>query len=394
MVKRLAIILSLVLIAAYLIWRSFRPMNVFIIEDKIAWPIDTSKAPALFGKLNAKTCGNCHKKFYQEWKTTIHSKAWTDPYFKADMKFDGNQFVCRLCHTPLDQQLPSKVLGYRDKNKWDPILTPNPNFNPKLQHEGVTCAVCHLRNGKILGVLGNTNAPHPVKIIDSPNQICVRCHVSKNEKFGVFSKLPICGTVAEITKSKKTKIGESIFLNVKSLGCVNCHMPLEKRPLVEGGPIRNARRHLWRGGHDPNMVKKAITVTFNQTEKTNKNYTFKLSIVNSGAAHYVPTGTPDRHFTIKLLAYGKFGKVIKQKLEIIKRNFIWRPFIFELSDTRLRPGLPRNYIFQVSVDEKPAKVEVIIRYHLLDEKRRRRINYKNVDPISYEVFRKEIKLLN
>jgi len=35
-----------------------------------------------------------------------------------------------------------------------------------------------------------------------------------------------------------------------------------------------------------------------------------------------------------------------------------------------------------------------VRYHLLDEKRRKYINYKNTEPIAYEVFRKRISLSN
>ncbi|MBE9560746.1 MAG: hypothetical protein IMF15_08150, partial [Proteobacteria bacterium] len=36
--------------------------------------------------------------------------------------------------------------------------------------------------------------------------------------------------------------------------------------------------------------------------------------------------------------------------------------------------------------------EAIVKYHLLDEKRRQRIGYENKTPISYEIFRKEILL--
>lgn len=45
--------------------------------------------------------------------------------------------------------------------------------------------------------------------------------------------------------------------DISELGCVECHMPAIQRPLVEGGVARMARRHLWRGGHDPEMIRKA-----------------------------------------------------------------------------------------------------------------------------------------
>ena len=177
-------------------------MNIFVVDDRFAWPVDTSQVPTVLGNLSAKECGTYHEDFYKEWQTAFHSQAWKDPYFQIDWNFDSRQHVCRLCHTPLDRQQPHTVLGYRDSDKWDPILEDNPNFDVSLQHEGVTCAACHYRDGKIVGVLGDTNAPHPVKKLDDPNQVCVRCHVVEGERWDTFFRFPPCGTVAEIKSSE------------------------------------------------------------------------------------------------------------------------------------------------------------------------------------------------
>ena len=384
----------------------------------------------MLGKLGAKECGGCHEDFYKEWQTTIHSQAWTDPYFQADWKFDRAQPSCRLCHTPLDRQHPHKVLGYRDKDKWDPVLEDNPNFAPSLQHQGVTCAACHYREGKIVGVIGDTNAPHPVKKLDDPNQVCVRCHVVEGDRWDTFFRFPPCGTVAEIektqvrslnqkdldlltkllkqdesvdaknkTKTAKFKIpvtGKTAELTVsttRELGCVQCHMPAIKRSLVEGGEIRSARQHLWRGGHDSEMVKKALSVNFSEHSQPGEDKRqFYLTLANTGAAHYLPTGTPDRHLTIRLRALDKQGKVLSEQTHSIKRTVMWRPFIIDLWDTRLPRWQPRQYKLEIPKDSAAVIVEASIRYHLLDETRRKRINYQNTTPISYEVFRKEILL--
>lgn len=400
--KRSIIIVVLIAIVLFFIWRLIRPMNIFIVDDRFAWPVDTSQTPAVLGKLSAKECAVCHQDFYEEWQTTIHSKAWTEPYFQADWKFDHSQHSCRLCHTPLDRQQPKKVLGYRDTDKWDPIVEDNPDFDSQLQHEGVTCAACHYRDGKIVGVLGNTNAPHPVKVLDDPNQVCVRCHIVEGEKWDTFFRFPPCGTVAEIKstlpQANKAHSGEQLVTNTSSLGCVQCHMPLLKRALVKGGKVRETRQHFWRGGHDPKMVKKALSVKFTETGLVNKNTPdsnvrqFTLTIENTGAAHYVPTGTPDRHLTILLRALDKDGNVITENMSVIRRNVMWRPFIIDLKDTRLPRGQPRNYDIEVSNMQKAASVEAVVRYHLLDEKRRQRIAYKNKTPIAYDVFREKIVL--
>ena len=115
-------------------------MNIFLVDDRFAWPIDTSQTTELLSGLSAGGCATCHQAFHKEWQTTIHSQAWTDPNFQTDWQFDDAQHSCRLCHTPLDRQQPDKVLSYRDPDKWDPVLESNPDFDSSLQHEGVTCA--------------------------------------------------------------------------------------------------------------------------------------------------------------------------------------------------------------------------------------------------------------
>jgi Cytochrome c554 and c-prime len=389
--RKTILLLVLLMLLIFLGWRFIRPLNIFVITDAFDRPEDTSMAPEVLADLGAKTCATCHQDFYEEWRTTIHSKAWTEPYFQTDWQFDNSQHVCRNCHTPLDRQQPHVILGFRDKDKWDPIMEPNPEFDPDLQHEGVTCTACHLRDGKIVGVQGIQDAPHPVQQLSDPNEVCVRCHVVDGDRWDTFFRFPPCGTVAEIQSGSSTgKTGELTLPDIASLGCVQCHMPLVERPLVEGGKVRQARQHLWRGGHDPAMVKQGLEVSFAEAdESASGTRTFELTITNVGAAHYIPTGTPDRHLTIDLRLLDTEGSVLKEDNYSIKRTVMWRPFIIDLWDTRLPRGQPRSYALSVPADskQKPAAVEAIVRYHLLDERRRKRIGYENKDPIFYEVFR-------
>jgi hypothetical protein len=295
--KSVTIIALVIVLFGFLTWRFIRPMNIFVVDDRFAVPVDTSQTPAELGNLSAEECAVCHREFYAEWQTTIHSQAWTDPYFQADWKYDSSQHICRSCHTPLDRQLPHKVLGYRDRDKYDPIMEGNPEFDPELQHEGVTCAACHYREGEIVGVLGSTNAPHPVKMLANPNEVCVRCHVVEGDRWDTFFRFPPCGTVSEIQSSGDpgNNTGELSVQDIAALGCVECHMPAVTRPLVEGGIARNTRQHLWRGGHDPEMVKKAFTADlFEEAPVEKEKRVFTFEITNTGTRHYLPTGTPDR----------------------------------------------------------------------------------------------------
>ena len=67
MKKKSTIIIAIVIIfIGFIIWRFIRPMNIFIVDDRFAWPIDTSQTPVVLGKLSAKECATCHQDFYDE----------------------------------------------------------------------------------------------------------------------------------------------------------------------------------------------------------------------------------------------------------------------------------------------------------------------------------------
>jgi len=386
--KKSVIIVALVIVLfSFLTWRFIRPMNIFVVDDRFAEPVDTSQTPAELGNLSAEECAVCHQDFFNEWRTSIHSQAWTDPYFQADWQFDDKQHICRSCHTPLDRQLPRIVRGYRDTDKYDPILEGNQDFDPKLQHEGVTCAACHYREGKIVGVLGTTNSPHAIQKLESANHVCVRCHIVEGDRWDTFFRFPPCGTVAEIQSSSSVdnNTGELSVQAIASLGCVECHMPAVERPLVEGGVTRMTRQHLWRGGHDSGMVKKAFTADLlEETIAVKGKRKFTFEITNTGTRHYLPTGTPDRHLTVSLRLLDEQGQIIKQQKHTLKRTVMWRPFIVDLWDTRLPYGETRRYSLDYSTDQynNATAIEVEVRYHLVDESRVKRINYQYREPIT------------
>lgn len=388
----------------YFVWRMVRPMNVFEVTPFFERPVDVKPLPSPLTSLGAEDCGLCHTEFLAEWKTTIHSQAWTDPYFQADWRFDGSQQVCKNCHTPLAWQQEELVLGFNDAAKLDPVLAPNPDFDSSLQHEGVTCAACHYRDGVIVGPYGSELAPHPVRQLENSNEICLRCHVVPETRWDVFTKFPLCGTVAELLShsdnipsqmpiSSVGASGEIAASSVAELGCVECHMPVVNRPLVEGGPERVTRRHSWRGGHDPEMVKSGLTIVFDE-HQAEKQRQFVLSLTNTGAGHYIPTGIPDRHLTVALRLLDAQDEIVSEESYVLKRSFIWRPFIVQLSDTRLIPDQMRQFTLTLEPELSSSVVaaEAVVRYHLLDEKRRELINYQNTDPIDYEVFRQRLSL--
>lgn len=383
---------------AFFAWRMLRPLQIFVIGKRFERPVSTTAAPAVLGTLGARRCGACHQADYREWKTTMHARAWTDPYFRADWRHEGREQICRNCHTPLDRQQPRLVVGFHGGDKWDPILKPNPHFDPALQHQGVTCAACHLRDGKILGPYGPTQirAPHPVAKFSDPNELCVRCHVVPGNRWDTFYRIPPCGTAAEIASAKGRRHGRSgeyVVRRVSELGCVQCHMPAVTRPLVPWGPPRASRRHLWRGGHDPEAVRKALAIRVRALAARAGRREYAITLTNVGALHYVPTGVPNRYLSVEWRLLDASGAVLRTRSETLERTVLWRPFIIDLWDTRLAYRKPRTYRFGFSMHHtpRPAKLEVRVRYHLAPAAYAKRDGYRPKTPLAYTVYRRVIR---
>jgi hypothetical protein len=194
-------------------------------------------------------------------------------------------------------------------------------------------------------------------------------------RWDTFYSIPPCGTVAEIEKGGR------------EIDCVGCHMPPVRRPAASGAPLREGRRHLFPGGHVPSQVKKGLMVEYQREPGA-----IVFTLTNTGAAHYLPTGTPDRHLTLEVQLLDENGRELKRRVYTMKRYILWRPFIVDIRDTRLPYGQPRSYRFEFS-DKHAVALDVAVRYHLLDEARRKKIGYENTEPISYPIYRQRISLV-
>jgi hypothetical protein len=116
--------------------------------------------------------------------------------------------------------------------------------------------------------------------------------------------------------------------------CQQCHMP--------------ERRHLWRGIHDPEMVRQGITVTITPDATAFRaGHTIQavITVTNSGAGHYLPT-----YVTPKIFVEGQLldqhGEEIADSLQ---RSVIGREVTLDLSqelyDTRLAPHTTHTFTY-------------------------------------------------
>ena len=137
------------------------------------------EVPSGVGSLSAAQCGACHTGIYEEWKVSTHALAWQDLQFQQEIQKSGNRWMCVNCHTPMLAQQERWPRALVDDDVEHPVVTQNPSFDASLQHEGITCGACHVRDGRIQGPgLEGASPPHEVDVgIELQSEaICLRCH--------------------------------------------------------------------------------------------------------------------------------------------------------------------------------------------------------------------------
>ncbi len=395
--KGLYVVLTLLLVVPallYYFYTEIRPTVIFGLREDYAHAIPLQKVPAGLDSLRAEACGQCHQAIYEEWKTSIHAHAYEDPFFQAYWKKDDQIWVCLNCHTPLENQQPTLIQKIPDNRVEKAVQVANPRYDEAYQREGVTCAACHVRDGVILGPFDDSAAPHPTKYDPTfrTKEVCYRCHNVVSGPFQFYNVGP-CGTYAEYE-------GE-FFMKEQGFTCQHCHMPEISRPVAEGGPIRQGRQHLWRGGHDPEMIKRAVAIQAKAdppNPKQGETVTMTLTLINAGAGHKIPTGDPDRHFTVEFYVKDQSGQIIEQQTDTMGRWILWQPVILEVYDNRLLPLASRDYQFAYQIPDARSDLvlEARVRYHILTDGQhamlRETYGLRSDDPYRYTIYTRQFPL--
>ena len=241
------------------------------------------------------TCQGCHVEQTQQWRSSRHSKSWTNSIFQVSFQDALLPNWCIECHRPLTNNITSKSFA----------------------NEGISCTVCHLREGKITS--SNTkwaelNAPHSLRYEQDfgNSEFCATCHQFNLPKYHpMYSEIPVQNTYEEWKSSgyKQT--------------CQDCHM--------------GKNGHQFSGGHDIELLRKSVMASVLLDENT-----VEVTIQTQGVGHAFPTGDPFRHLQWKLCSDPDCIDVVKQKtFEIIYRGPAWHVF----RDNRLYPNQPQTFQF-------------------------------------------------
>lgn len=203
---------------------------------------------------SAERCGYCHEDVYNAWKESLHRNAAREPFYResADILLNtrGIEFTrhCESCHTPIALLSGTLTKGAgSDKAPFTP-----------LDHEGVTCTICHsitnvtlegtasytIRRPALLAkedgtpIFGNVSdeeimsdvAGHKramMRPLLRQPELCATCHkVSATPQLNGYKQLLGFSAYDEWQQSGASKETiQSFYPRDERATCQSCHMP-------------------------------------------------------------------------------------------------------------------------------------------------------------------------
>ena len=295
--------------------------------------------PEIESSLHPEACGTCHTQKLADWSTTLHAGAYSPGLSGQLVNWEQSSpetvRSCLTCHAPLAEQSAWTAAA-------DGSLSPNPTFDTELRDRGITCAACHVRGRQRYGPLLRDGSAEPSPD-DAPHDGVTRTAFFEDSRFCAGCHQFEVPAPAGNSIQNTYKEWQASRWSEQGVPCQGCHMP--------------DRRHLWRGIHDPEMVRSALTIEWTDGP------TVGLRVENSGAGHHFPTYvTPEVDVEITLLGAQRNpiegatrSWLIARKVE--NRNGVW----VELSDTRIAADEVGSFVMEVEPGAEFVRATISVR---------------------------------
>ena len=298
--------------------------------------------------LQPQSCGTCHPLQLADWRASFHAKSM-GPGVKGQLiemiqNDPASALHCYTCHAPLTEQ--------QEKVETGGSYPVNQSFEAKLQSGGLVCAACHVRqherfgppkrDGSLASELPRERLPHNGAARTPAflrSEFCKPCHQFPDDGFALNGKL------LENTYNE-WKAGPFAQAGVQ---CQDCHMP--------------DRRHLWRGIHDPEMVRSGVTinlVTDKERYRAGDSVIATLTITNSKVGHYFPTYVTPRVVASVELIDARGRAIPGSREERIIERQVSPDLSQELADTRLAPGAKLEFFYRRSLTTPGLRLKATV----------------------------------
>ena len=294
---------------------------------------------AIERSLRPESCGVCHPVQWNDWKTSLHARTMgpgvAGQLVEMGVNDPATAGLCLTCHAPLAEQQPD-----------------DPAFDPALHREGLVCAACHVRrherfgpprrDGSVDDRADRTTLPHGgVTRVRAflRSEFCSPCHQFGPEGLALNGK-PLENTYEEWKASPAARQG---------LQCQDCHMP--------------DRRHLWRGIHDPDMVRSGVDIVLAQDRSryaVGDEVRAVLTVTASRVGHYFPTYVTPR-VVVRFALVDASGRTLAGS---IREHAIGREVTLDLSreiaDTRIPPGGRASFEYRRRLDRPGLRLRATV----------------------------------
>ncbi len=270
-----------------------------------------------------QSCATCHPVHAQEWQSSMHAYAMTDPIFFRlhDIGRERNPELgnyCFQCHSP-GGVLTGEIV--------DGVV---PDVLSAPARAGVSCEVCHKGSSSTRGEgvhalhLDSTmRGPIEDPIFTSAHASVFSRSISKSQSCAACHDLKsVSGFLAERTN---TEWDESPY-QAMGLECQDCHMPSHIGFAAVGGPEREVHSHRFVGLDVPltdfpeaektkelvaELMRNAISLQVEANFQAPNSHSVNVQITNDKTGHSVPSGsTYDREMWIRLVVTTQTGDTV------------------------------------------------------------------------------------
>lgn len=256
-----------------------------------------------------KDCRACHAAAWTEWKTSYHSRAWSDDQVQAAFQHFGFDRKCQSCHAPTGGLAePDEPIAVREEHR----------------ETGVNCLNCHaLPDGTVAAGRTIEGAP---------------CRPRKSSLLGSSRA---CGGCHEAIYNDWQ---ESRY-QIEGKSCQTCHMPAAAdRP---GG-----RSHQCLGSHDDALVRSGAKM-----ECRREGDELIVSVTNHATGHNYPGERHNRVLFLQVIERSPAGEIVLAEQALIKGI---TPFRGESSRERIR--IDQTFEARFRVVDPPATADVRLLY--------------------------------
>ena len=278
-------------------------------------PVVPGAVPAGLSGISPAECASCHAEIAAEWQFSAHARAFSNAVFQGEYQPAKERF-CQKCHAPL-------------------VTDPAASDAPELFARGVDCAVCHVRQGQVLGAHGRGDSDHAARKDArlATSAFCGSCHQfdfpapAPDQPVRYHPGQPLQDTLVEHARSPYARVT-----------CQGCHMPAVPAPEPGAPGARPHRSHAFATFEDRALMAGAVKVRV-RARRQGRAVIASAVLAAGKLGHGFPTGDMFRKGILTLRLGAQTQVVVLQRIFAPTITADARGHLLgQVDDTRLLPG--------------------------------------------------------